>query len=386
MKDIDDLRDLESPTNLKLITSKLPFRMKDQWRTIVCSLQDENKRRATFKDLLEFIERQSRAMFHPVFGDIQTTTENKGPKPKPQKPITRLNTSGRFSSVATTVAQVPEPKSNESLEHKLKTNALQPPCLFCDRNHTFEHCEVFQKKLNKEKIEFLKTNGICFGCLTKGHVSKTCKGRIKCETCSLLHPTILHIHTGREKDRNKSDQILSGSKPLNSAMVSVEDDDPMMGASQSKQCTLAIVPVRVKMSNSDTVINTHAFLDPGSSATFCTDSLKRKLNVTSKHVSILLCTMGQEKRVPSSIVSGLEVSSMEDLLYHELPEVYTQSKLPVSKRHIPTQNSINKWRYLQEEKIPQLDADIELLIGINAAKLMKPWKVINSRGNGPYAV
>lgn len=37
-------------------------------------------------------------------------------------------------------------------------------------------------------------------------------------------------------------------------------------------------------------------------------------------------------------------------------------------------------------KIPQLDADIELLIGTNAAKLMEPWKVINSRGNGPYAV
>ena len=33
-----------------------------------------------------------------------------------------------------------------------------------------------------------------------------------------------------------------------------------------------------------------------------------------------------------------------------------------------------------------MDADIELLIGTNAAKLMEPWKVINSRGNGPYAV
>ncbi|XDV29327.1 hypothetical protein PO909_032464 [Leuciscus waleckii] len=125
-----------------------------------------------------------------------------------------------------------------------------------------------------------------------------------------------------------------------------------MGVSQSKQCTLAIVPVKVKVSNSDKVINTHAFLDPGSSATFCTDSLKRKLNITGKNTTILLCTMGQEKNVHSSIVSGLE-------------------------RHIPIQESIDKWKYLREVKIPQLDADIELLIGTNAAKLMEPWKGIS---------
>lgn len=36
--------------------------------------------------------------------------------------------------------------------------------------------------------------------------------------------------------------------------------------------------------------------------------------------------------------------------------------------------------------IPHLDADIELLLGTNAAKVMEPWEVINSEGNGPYAV
>lgn len=47
--------------------------------------------------------------------------------------------------------------------------------------------------------------------------------------------------------------------------------------------------------------------------------------------------------------------------YHKLPELYTQTKLPVTKQHKPKQDSINKWKYLREVKIPQLDADIELL-------------------------
>lgn len=37
-----------------------------------------------------------------------------------------------------------------------------------------------------------------------------------------------------------------------------------------------------------------------------------------------------------------------------------------------------------EKKIPQIDCNIELLIGTNAHKIMEPWKIINSQGNGPY--
>lgn len=34
----------------------------------------------------------------------------------------------------------------------------------------------------------------------------------------------------------------------------------------------------------------------------------------------------------------------------------------------------------------EIDADVELLIGVNAPKAMEPWQIINSQGNGPYAV
>lgn len=129
--------------------------------------------------------------------------------------------------------------------------------------------------------------------------------------------------------------VITANRPLSSAMVSVKDGD-LMGVSESSQCTLAIVPVKVKVSNTDKIIHTHAFLDPGSSATFCTDSLKRKLNFSGKNATILLCTVGQEKPVHSSVGYGLEVSNTEGLMYHKRPEVYTQTKLPVSKQHIPT--------------------------------------------------
>lgn len=42
------------------------------------------------------------------------------------------------------------------------------------------------------------------------------------------------------------------------------------------------------------------------------------------------------------------------------------------------------WPYLQQ--VCQIDADIGLLIGSNIPKAMEPWRIINSQGEGPYAV
>lgn len=34
----------------------------------------------------------------------------------------------------------------------------------------------------------------------------------------------------------------------------------------------------------------------------------------------------------------------------------------------------------------QINATIGLLIGVNAPKALEPWRIINSEGDGPYAV
>lgn len=41
---------------------------------------------------------------------------------------------------------------------------------------------------------------------------------------------------------------------------------------------------------------------------------------------------------------------------------------------------------MKDIRIPELDAEVEVLIGTNAPKLMEPWEIINSEDKGPYAV
>lgn len=72
--------------------------------------------------------------------------------------------------------------------------------------------------------------------------------------------------------------------------------------------------------------------------------------------------------------------------FTELPNVLTQKTMPVSRLNIPQQEDIAKWSYLRNIKLHDVDAEVDLLIGTHAPKVMEPWELINSQGEGPYAV
>ncbi len=70
----------------------------------------------------------------------------------------------------------------------------------------------------------------------------------------------------------------------------------------------------------------------------------------------------------------------------ELHKTYTQAKIPATKENIVSKSDLNKWPYLKEIQLQETDADVELLIGVDVPKATKPWQIINSQHNGPYAV
>lgn len=119
------------------------------------------------------------------------------------------------------------------------------------------------------KVKLLKENGICFGCLTKGHMSKTCKRRMTCQLCQGKHPSILHIN--KPADNQPSYEIMNATKKSISGTLFSVDKEEDIGA--GKDCKLSIVPVQIKSSKGNKTILTYAFLDPGSTATFCTENL-----------------------------------------------------------------------------------------------------------------
>ena len=112
----------------------------------------------------------------------------------------------------------------------------------------------------------------------------------------------------------------------------------------------------------------------------------QRLNITGKRTHFLLKTMGQEKVVPTFAVSGMEVADLAGKSFYPLPEVLTQREMPVTPDNIVTAADLERWPYLFKVHISSIKANVDLLIGTNAPRLLEPWEVVNSSGYGPYAI
>ncbi|KAL2089185.1 hypothetical protein ACEWY4_016084 [Coilia grayii] len=363
MEEMSYMEELDTVSTMKSIILKLPYKLRERWRNKAYELQEQRDRRVRILDLVSFIEKQSRIAADPVFGDLQDQTAVRGKTRAPVKAQTSKSTS---SSYVTSVAL------------PLKETKPEPSCHFCSSKHTLDSCKTFMKKAHRDKLSFLKSKGICFGCLSTGHISKDCKRRLTCSMCKRAHPSTLHI------------------EPKDNATKEAERPSDVIGSASAELCghigaggqesVLSIVPVKVKAAKGSHVIKVYALLDPGSSATFCSEELMSRLHMRGKKTRILLRTMNQETSVPTHVVSGLEVSALDRDIFLPLPDTFTQKDMPVTTSSIPKQNDLAHWAYLSKVTIPSISSKVELLIGTNAPNLLEPWEVINSQNGGPYAV
>lgn len=394
MTDVEYMEELDNTANMRAIVTKLPYKLRERWRTLVCGIQEKENRRAKFNDLVDFVNKQAKEALHPLFGDIKDVASKGQAKGQLDERSHRRSGSGRGFTTAATITSnqeaTPKPRSESTISGN-QVRAFSKPCLFCHGSeHAMEQCKKMKKSLHKEKIDFLRAKGLCFSCLKQGHMSNSCKERLSCQVCAQSHPTVLHIKAKTSAANNEVKpelQSCDNEEKLPESIVSgfVGMDMPTC-STKNTESILAIVPVRVKTKKGQTVTTTYAFLDPGSTACFCTEELMRELNVTGRKTHILLKTMGEKRIVSSHILSGLEVSSLGCNDFLTLPDTYSQKTIPASADNIPLQEDVDKWPHLQQVKIPKIDAEIGLLIGTNAPKAIEPWQVIASVNDGPYAV
>ncbi len=382
MENLHYMRELDVPSTMRAVMSKLPFKLRERWRTVAHDISEMSERRAVFKDLVAFIERHVKIISDPLFGDIRDTAGPSSCKVinrMKSQPVSKL----RGNSFATTIAQVQTVESSRGLKvDSLGHGSVQKStCVCCSGSHLLEGCQQFQRKKHRDKISFLKEKELCFSCLGAGHMSRNCDNRLTCKVCSQIHPSVLHIDKGDRGD--------TGTKPSKETVAgNITTSHKTCGhtGAGDDRCLLSILPVQVKSIKGDCIINTYAFLDPGSTATFCSEQLMQRLNLTGRRTNFLLQTMGQERVVSAYSVSGLEISGLETNHFYKLPEILTQKEMPVSTNNIVTEGDLAKWPYLSKVKIPSLSANVDLLIGSNAPKMLEPWEVINSQGEGPYAI
>ena len=70
MDDIEFMEEMDNPTNMRVVVSKLPYKLKEKWRTTAFEIHEKGRGRARFSNLVDFIDRQAKVALDPLFGEV----------------------------------------------------------------------------------------------------------------------------------------------------------------------------------------------------------------------------------------------------------------------------------------------------------------------------
>ena len=202
MKTLKYMEGLNSEGTLKRITSKLPSSVGVRWCRFANKMLESEERLATFHDVVKFVTQEAALATDPVFSPEALKEARKNEFTSSSS----SNNNGRRIKSASSFSTNVTPPEEQS-----------PPCSscpFCNSNHrSLENCSNFKKKTVKERKAFVQDARICFGCLCYGYVSRRCRNRKVCKTCSMPHLTVLH-------DERKISSKHSSEEPSKSCSVS----------------------------------------------------------------------------------------------------------------------------------------------------------------------
>ena len=403
LKEIGYLNKIENPDTLQRIIGRLPLWLRQRWREKADYINEELKREVTIGDVAEFVEAKARIANHPVFGDIHSNDDKNnavgiGSKRRYRTP-SKEHKGSAFTTQGTTPESTTDPPKDNTERAPDKSNVK---CPLCKESHWLSRCQLFRGKSVDERISFVRSRGLCDNCLVAGHMAMSCPKKSFCQIvgCKIghrKHSTFLHPRNDKPvkaptpsvsetQSSNTENENQNGqARSCFTEMVACEGVCSATGAGASAT-GLAIVPVNVRAEGREKMVQTYAFLDPGSNTTFCTDKLIERLGATGRKAMLSLTTMDSDDVKSESLVVNLEVSDLQGRNVVELSNVFSRVKLPVTVDDMPVQSDVERWFYLKDIDLPCIDADIELLIGNDVPKLLEPHEVQRSEDGGPYAV
>ena len=333
------------------IIKKLPGWLSRKWIARIAMFRREENRFPSFSMFVNFLADEELIANDPVALMLQgdSTKDNR-------------RVSGRGASFAVGAVNMPHKEGNFEV------------CVFCGQNHSIHICESFKAERFEERLNFVKNNRLCFGCLARGHILRNCKHPIVCTVCRGPHPLAMH----KEPEAT-----------TNSATTYVGHNS----ASGSLRKSSMIVPVFVShVSNPDKETLTYAMIDTQSDTSFISESTADDLGVKGKETKLLLSTMtSSNKMVNCKRFSDLRVRGVRSNEFLTLPVLFSRESIPANRSHIPRTSMTEGWPHLKsiaEHLVPVQDCEIGLLLGYDCPKALATRNIIRAPGTeeGPFGM
>ena len=149
--------------------------------------------------------------------------------------------------------------------------------------------------------------------------------------------------------------------------TSTNVDTNSLSSHSSEYVYLCIVPVRVRYDNAE--VHTYAFLDQGSTHTFCDTKLINALNVSGESENISVNTFNGVT-THSGVKCSLSILPIKDDDKFIVAGVISLDRIPVKPNILPAKGDIAELPYLSDIEFSSLKGgSVTLLIGANVPKM-----------------
>ncbi|XP_058827571.1 uncharacterized protein LOC131687495 [Topomyia yanbarensis] len=161
----------------------------------------------------------STILAHILASKLDTTTLRLWETEHRSREVPRYTAMLEFLKNHCIVLQSVTPERFSSQQHDSKktsrafnsyAGSTQTTCPFCgEPQHQSFQCKKFKSMKMEERRNAVKTGRLCFNCLSRGHISKSCS-RSSCRLCGQRHHTMLHqgsTQTGSNSSTAQSNKL-----------------------------------------------------------------------------------------------------------------------------------------------------------------------------------
>ena len=157
MEGISSLKVLNDDQENCKLAAKLPRWVSIRWGRRVYEWKEKNRSFPPFSEFVKYLVTESNIACDPV--NMYKFNKEDDPKKTKRPPL--------------------NVKNDQTREGLRRRNTLltgsqendQPTCALCNGQHDLDSCQEFCAKDIKDRKEYAKAKGLCFGCLKVGHVS-----------------------------------------------------------------------------------------------------------------------------------------------------------------------------------------------------------------------
>ncbi|XP_055613967.1 uncharacterized protein LOC129760346 [Uranotaenia lowii] len=301
-KNVQILDQVVQPENYKelllvhLLSTRLDPVTRRGWEELSASKEAD-----TLGDLTEFIRRRiavlealpSKAL--ELKGGYQQTAGQK------QKPYVRVS----HNASQQQQQQYQQQQYPQQQYQQQQNQQQQKPgaCIVCKREqHGVHQCPKFKRSTVSERVNLLRTHGLCRNCLRTGHQARNCPSKFSCKQCSGRHHSLVCFRSENNSNgqvsvnasRNDSfsdDQEAESSTRV--ANMAAPIGSSVNSASQFRSRVLLATAVVIIEDDMGNQLPARALLDSGSESNFMTQRLSQRIKVSRNKVDVSILGIGQ---------------------------------------------------------------------------------------------